>query len=492
MTTETITKANVTGAALINDLVAKGLATLNPTQRAELLASSAISVTDALAKADAMTGDIPTVEDLWDGPNDDHAETTRAHGPGSEAKPGMVQVGPGQSASGNGAEKMEREYSRHAPQEGVQRATEKLGEAVMGMGKAMKSLVGAVRTQGMMIEALKSGVAVTEAPTTAAIQAMITEAVGKSMGALETRLAKSIRSAVAAKAGESDKEDDKESGEEDDEDDEEEDDEASESESGSGTDIEIVNENDEEGEDEADSDEGEKAKSITAARFRIMAKSRLKWASRRLAKADEAEKEKKPKTAEHMMKKARHNLRKARSYLDASAALRGKTGPSSKAIAKAISKAKAKLPVGAKMQDKWPESNAHEAGKAAPAEGEPTPAMKAFNEAAEKLAKAASGMGMLQTDIKGMFDAMMSRSVNGDGVRLPPAFAIAKSGGDDLTTKESEIMQMAETNVIDFDAADKARDVIGLMRARAVPELISAKAARLPPAVQAVLNRKAA
>ena len=46
---------------------------------------------------------------------------------------GKVDVGPNQSASGNGAEKMERDYSRHAPaQTGVQRATERLGEANHG------------------------------------------------------------------------------------------------------------------------------------------------------------------------------------------------------------------------------------------------------------------------------------------------------------------------------------------------------------------------
>lgn len=49
-----------------------------------------------------------------------------------------LNIGPGQEASGRGAEKMVKEYSNPATQHhGIEQAVEKLGDMFMGFGKAM-------------------------------------------------------------------------------------------------------------------------------------------------------------------------------------------------------------------------------------------------------------------------------------------------------------------------------------------------------------------
>jgi inorganic pyrophosphatase-like protein len=484
---------------------AKGLAAMSPTERVEFMASAAVNVGDALGKAEEAMNTvgeghdrIGLIEDQWDGPPDDKVEIGGGHGPGSTAAPGKVNVGPNQSASGNGAEKMEREYSRHASaQTGVQRATEELGEAIMGMRGAMKSVIGAVRSQGLQIEALKAGTAVVDIPNAAAIEAMIASAVGKAIEGIERSIAKSIRKAVAAKTvaakaeGESDKEDDKESGEDDEEEDDEEDDEASEAESGSGTEIEIVNENEEEDEDEAEADKAIQAK---AARLRIMAKSRIKWANRRMAKAEEHMEAGKEKKAERFRKMAKGNLRKARAYLDAAKALRdGNVGPSSAAIGKAIAKAAQKLPKPrAENQETWPNKGETGTGKAAVtvvADTGGAVAIKALQDAAEKISKAASGMGMLSTTVSGLMDAFSSQSRGGSN--LPPVFSLAKSGA--LETADAKLSTLADNNVISMDDLDAAREVIRLGKTPGVPnEMVTAKAARLPKPARDILNEQAA
>ena len=116
--TETAKAAITPGdASLMTRLIAKGVQSLSAEERATMMADASQQASSLLAKAKEITmvGDdhdkIGHVEDLWDGPPDDKAETTRAHGPDSSAAPGKVPTGPGQSASGNGAEKMEREIA---------------------------------------------------------------------------------------------------------------------------------------------------------------------------------------------------------------------------------------------------------------------------------------------------------------------------------------------------------------------------------------------
>lgn len=56
----------------------------------------------------------------------------------------VVNVGPGQASSGGGAEAMVREYSRTAPQKGVQIEAEKLGEELGSLRATMKAMAEAM------------------------------------------------------------------------------------------------------------------------------------------------------------------------------------------------------------------------------------------------------------------------------------------------------------------------------------------------------------
>lgn len=507
-TTAAKTDVSATGLGRLMLLVSKGLASLSPKERTEFLADSAASAGIELGKAEEMMNTvgeghdkIPLFEDLWDGPPDDKLKTTSAHGPNSSAPSGEVNVGPNQAASGNGAEKMEREYSRHAPrQSGVQRATEMLGEAIMGiksMKSAMGSMIIAVKSQGLQIETLKAGTATVDIPDAKAIQGMIDSAVGKAISSMERTIAKSIRNAVAKaddeKDDDKDDEKDTESGTDDEAEDDETDDEADEEESGSGTEIEIVNENEAEDEDESDADD-EKAKAKSAAKYRLMAKCRIKWASRRLVKADELDEASKPKKASRYRRMGKSNLRKARAYLDAAKALRdGRAGPSTVAIGKAIAKARGKAPK-PHNQETWPNKNEHSA-KATPTATQVVPdggaATKAIQDAVAQLQKAASGLGMLTTTVSGLYEAMGSQS-RGQGNGMPPALHLAMAKGGDVATKDAALAALADAGTITMDDLDNARDVMRLGGTTVAPEFINSKIGRLPLVVRNVLTAQAA
>ena len=501
--TESAAKADpsVTWLGKMSSIVTKGIASLSPSERSEFLADAATRATAELGKAsESLTRHenemkyVDQVEDQWDGPADDHLEVGGGHGPGSSAPAGKVNVGPEQRASGDGAEKMERDYSRHAPaQTGVQAATEHLGEAIMGvrksmkaMGAGMRSIVSAMEAQGMQIDLLKSSAA-GSGPDAAAIEKMIGDAVAKAMRPVMKSVTRALQKADEEKDDEKDTESEKESGKDDEEEDEEEDDEASEEESGSGTEIEIVNENDAEDEDEAEAD---KAITAKAARLRIMAKGRIKWANRRLTKAAEAGEAGKPLKMAKNLRKARFNLRKARDYRGAAIALRdGNTGPSSIAIGKAITKAEHRAKRSkAENQDVWPnkgEIGGH--GKSQVGAVQPD-VSKAVQTALEQMNKAASGMGMLVTNMQGLMESVAGQSRNG-GNGVPPALKLAIGKAGD---KDAQLVALADNGAISFDDLDAARDVMRLASTPVPPDFVNQKIARLPPAVRTVLTGQAA
>lgn len=484
------------GLGALTAMISKGIKGLSPADRTTLMADAAVLAQSEIGKATDLLerGDdherIGQIEDLWDGPPDDHLRTTRAHGPGSSAKPGDVPVGPTQAASGNGAEKMEMQYSRHAPQSGVQEATTRLGEAIAGihgMRKAMKSFLGAFEAQALHLEAVKSSVVTAET-----IEEAVSKAVAKALANVQAetdrKIAKAVtlavksKSIVAAKA-EGEKEDEK--GEEDEEADEEE--------SGEGTknevDVEI-------GED--DDDDKESAKSREAAQLRLYAKSRLRLAKSALVKAEEAEDEEKKEVAERFKKKGMKHMEKAMAFTVAAKALRGRVGPSLTAIEKAIVKARKGLsPSKAENQDIWPNKTAKQVGKsdaeaaAAAAAAGNTLDNPEIRKAAEALQECAAGYRMLIAKTEDMFKVVGSQSRPNTGT-LPPAFALVKSGGDDLTDKERKIMALADNNVIGFDDMDRARDVITHMRMHVDQSTVDARISRLPAQVQEILRTQAA
>ncbi|HUY02857.1 MAG TPA: hypothetical protein VMV33_06190 [Rhodocyclaceae bacterium] len=444
----------------ITATIGKALGRMTPTERAEIIASASADMAAHVAKAGEMleSGDdrsrIGIVEDLWDGAPDDRIRTQRTGGPNSSAAAGTAAVGSPQAASGDGAETMERQYSEPSPQRGVQRATEMLGRDLMSMRKAMKSFIGAFEAMGTQIEAIKAG-AVSTAPDTAAIEAMIAAAVAKAM--------------PAAKAEDEKKDEKKEDREE------------------KADSAAIKAEMDEEGEED---EEREKEAAKSAALLRISAKALVVKARAALAKAREDEDEGDGEKAAERRERAKEHLEKAMACVVASKALRGdKAGPSTEGVLAAIGKAgKAASP--ADNQNKWPnrsESGAETPASKAAAEAAPSPPDLA--KALDAIQKAASGFAMLQTDMKGLFETISGQSRGQQ--TLPPVFALAKAGADDLVSREAAILDMGRNGSIGIDDVDRARDVIGLTRSGAPAELIRPKLARLPEAVQAILNKAA-
>jgi hypothetical protein len=456
----------------LTGIIGKALGRMTPDERATIFADAAVSTSAELGKAANFMehgddgGHPGRVEDQWDGAPDDELEVGGGHGPESKAPPGKVNVGPSQAASGNGAEKMEREYSRHAPQSGVQAATEKLGREIAGMRGAMKAILKALDTFNVQLETVKASTAV--APVLPDIEKMVSDAVGKAV-------AKAVVKAM----------DEKEDREEDDEDDKE-DKEAAKAESES--------EKEEEDEDEGDDDK-ESAKSKSAAQLRKMAKARIAWAERRLAKSIEFAESDKPAKCEHMFALAQINLSKAAGYVESAKAIRGQVGPATKALVKSVAKLdKAIKAAPVDNQKIWPASTEKKVGTGKAVEttvsdpGAMTPAdlQKAMGE----IQKALDGVGIMQSSMKDMFQVISGQS-RSNGV--PPVLALAKGGVDDLMSREAEIIRMASDGSIKPGDVDRARDVISNIRTRAVPEnILSQKISRLPPAVQDVLNRQVA
>lgn len=503
--TATGTTPSPSALGWLTGAMSKALGRMTPEERTALMADASVAAGVELGKAaDLMShgddgGHPGRVTDQWDGAPDDHLEVGGGHGPNSTAAPGKVNVGPSQAASGNGAETMERQYSRHAPQSGVQAATERLGRDIAGLRGAMKSMLRAFEATNMQFETIKSGIAA--APALPDIDALVTAAVAKAMEKVTTdvgasvakALAKEVRTsvaaAVAAKAKEKDGE---EEGEEEGDDDEAE--EAFKACSESETTAEV---DDEDGEDEA-------AKS-KAASMRLMAKSRLKWADLRLAKAVEFAEDGKPASCTRQFTLAQINVAKANGYMEAAKAIiGGTTGPKTKALAKSITKLdKAIKAAPVDNQKVWPASADKGVGKsqATGAAGATATVVQPANGVSKSdldaamaaISKAVEGQGMLTAKVGELFAAMsgQSRNVTAGGQVLPPVFSLAK-GGDDLMAKEAEIIRMAQEGQIRPDDADKARDVISNIRAKLPEPMITAKIARLAQPVQDVILRQAA
>ncbi len=500
-----MTVATAQGAGYITRFFKSALGRMTPEERTAMIQDAAVQATLELGKAtDLLEGDDRMqpgqVEDIFDGPPDDRLETVEAGGPEGSIPAGRVGVGKPQEASGAGAATMERTYSRHAPQTGVQRATEELGAKLAGHARAMKSIIASCKAFGdrlSLVEALP-----TAAPVDAkAIEAAVALAVAKAIPAAVTAaLGKAIPAVVKAVAqakaeGEKDDEKDSESGEEDEEEGEEEDDEAEQTESGSGPEIEIVNENEEEGEDEAESDEDEtkKAARKAAAQQRLTAKALVRLAKAAERDSREAMEEGRPAAAFRSHKKASSRLAKARLHVSVAKALRdGRAGPSTKAIEKSIAGlAKAMKETKAKNQDKWPVGKApvatEAAAQAAPAQGaDLTKAVAAMTAAIEK---ANAGYALLTTNVQGLMSAVGGQSRDPSAGGRPPVEALFKASPPG---KEAEINRLFGEGAISAQDRDKGIDALGYQRVAGVPEsVVKASIDACAPPVQAILRAAA-
>lgn len=457
--------------------------------RTAFMADAAALTGESLGKAkEIMEGggyeSTGTIEDQWDGPPDDHLKTTRAHGPESRVPSGSVGVGPSQAASGNGAEKMEGEYSRHAPQSGVQSATERLGRDIAGMKGAMKSMLAAVEGMGTQIEVLKSSTAAI--PVEADLKTMVAKAVTEALAPLAKSIGRIERDLVIVKArkkgeGETDSEKGK--------DDEEEDDEAEEDEEGSGVEVEVTNEID----DEDDDDDEDKESAKAAALLRLAAKSRIKWANRRIRKAVEFIVEDKPKAAALAIAKATGNIAKALARVEKAKVLRkGVAGPSTEGIVVSIAKAKKKLgEAQADNQDKWPASDDKKVGKSATGDKvvETGATAADLSKAVEQISLAAKGMGMMNATMAEIMGALsgQTQTRTEEGQILPPVFALAKSSTTDQAIREQELLSLVESDKISNTDFDRAIDVLAHARMGMPESVVQAAFDKLPPLAKAVL-----
>ena len=483
------------GAGYVARIIKSAWSHMAPADRLNMIQDAAVASTLELGKAtDLLEGDDRAspgqVEDLFDGPPDDRLETVPAGGPDGSVPAGKVGVGPVQNASGAGAATMERTYSRHAPQTGVQQATQELGAKLAAQGRAMKALVAFGKSIGERLSMVEASLPTAGAVDAKAIEAAVSAAVAKAIpAAVSAALGKAIPAVVKAVAqakAEGETEADKESGEDDEEDDEE----ADEAESGSGTEIEITNENEEEGEDEAESDEDEtkKAARKAAAQQRLTAKALVKLAKAAERDSREAMEEGRLAAGKRQHMKAEKRMAKARLHVAVAKSLRdGSVGASMKAIEAAIGTvAKALKEAKAKNQDKWPAGKSATAPVVAPQGEDLSKAVAAMTAAVEK---ANAGYALLTTNVQGLMSVVGGQSRDPSSGGVPPVGALFKAVP---AGKESQINALVSDGTITMRERDKAIDALGYIRVAGVPEtVVNAAIDGCSPAVQAILRAAA-
>ena len=122
------------------------------------------------------------------------------------------------------------------------------------------------------------------------------------------------------------------------------------------------------------------------------------------------------------------------------------------------------------------------------------PDIAALNEAAAQISKAAAGLGMLSTNLEGLFKTVSGQSRSDNGT-LPPVFDIAKASSAHLDGVKTGISNLLSKGEISQNDADYAVDVLGRVtaaKAGVLPEHIAKSAvARAVPAVQALFAHAA-
>lgn len=457
MTTEPTAKAEPTAADLspgalgIVANAVKALFKSDPAAARTLVADSAVAAAVKKATDDAgklleghTDSALTTLTDQWtDGP-DDKLETKHAHGPGSSVESGKVNIGPPQAASGDGAEKMVREYSSTAPQGGVQRATEMLGRQLGSVRKAVVLMHKALEGHALQADLFRSAIA-SLGDLESAVAKAVEAAVAKAMpGILEA--AKAAKPAAVAKGEkESEKEGEK----------------ASQKEGGSGTEIEIVNEQEEE--DEAE------AKSVVAAA--VKAKSFLAKAKDAVVKAVSTGLAGNAPATKAWGTLAMKRLAKAAAF-----------DPSDE-MAKAVVSVGKALKGGEQNQDVWPATEEKKIGKA---DVSADPALMA--KAIEQIEAANRGLGLLQGSVADLFKVVGAQPRTG-AASLPPVFELVKSETGAQATA-AKIDDLVAKGMATEDDGEHAKEVLVRFQAAARGDMdqrvANSLAARLPAALRAV------
>ena len=481
------------GMGVVTKMLSRVLGHMPAADRTALMQDAAAMTTAELGKADeqlaAAKGDgshavdsahTGWIEDHWsDTRTNEIPPVTHVHGPGSSVPSGSFNVGPSQQAAGNGAIKMEREYSRYAPQHGITVYAEQLGRDLVAVKSALRSLMGAMHGITAQLDVVKATL-VTPAPLPdeAVMLKLIDTAVGKAVGEAVSKAVSKVL-AVKAKDEKDDKGDDEEA-------------------KSAALTAKADEKKTKEEEDEEDKPFG---KADLAAELRVMAKSRVDHARLRVSKALDYIAEGKPKAAQRAMGLARVNVAKAQELVDEVKALcDGHAGLNTQVVSRMIAKAEKGIADSiAENQDIWPTATETEFGKAdaVPAAAAAPATNPDLAKAIAQVEAAATGMGMLQANVSELMQALtakntMSATIDGEQTKLPPVFALAKAGASDLSSREIELARLRDSNVITFDDFDRARDTLMRVRMNMPPDTIQAMVDRLPDAAKAVLTRGAA
>lgn len=442
-----LTDAQTSG--FMTRIFAKALSAMTPQERTDTFKEAVQSSGVELGKAKAMldpSGSHPgAIEDQWNGPPDATLDVSRVAGHSGNHAGGTVPLGPSQAASGDGAVKMEHQYSQPAPQGGVQLSTERLGRELMKstIGRTFGTLVKAIELQSNQIEIVKSSIDAHMINIEAVVAKAVADALAKAAPA----------AAAVAK-----------------------------SETGDAA-VEIAKAEDER-EDEVEDKEGEKA----ASRIRVQARNQLLVARQALVKAAEAEDEDKAKEFGGEAAKA---VAKAMELAKAAALISPHSVIKQPALMKSIDALTKALPQDqSENQKKWPASEEKGVGKATMTNDE---MMAGFAKSNEAIGKALAGVSMLQADLQGFMRSIGGQSAApGVGpsatVGLPPVYELAKSNPAVLDAKADRITAMLDSGDISMADADSAQDALSRMRAAVNgnigPEVAQATIRRLPVRVQ--------
>jgi hypothetical protein len=416
-----------------------------------------ISLEKAAEHAENLEGK-DWVEDNWAEGNVNKAPTRE-----------QIKVGPREASSGEGAERMIRDYSDTAPQHGITLTAEAMSRMLGPINSSMKSLASTMSSNTAVLMALLKAMGEEEEK-----DEKEEEEKEEGMKARKARKAAKVLKADADHEDEAEEESE---------------------------------------EDEEESEEESEVVEINAAKCRdLLAKARRKLAQAKAMK-DEAEEEREEGEDEE---KCKAKLRKARALRKAAAKLLAKArtaayAASSDELKKAVRLTITKADINvvqeeeedeeeeeeeegeeeetkAKAAAKGPDAKGNQADHADPESGnQDSEAVKAL---AQKVEKSLEGFSMLQTDVRGLMETIAGRSKNSPVV---PNLAKAQvSAPDDLNV---EISNMVEAGTLNDNDAFAARDILGKITLAKAGHLDKAvvheRLAQASPTVRSILNRVA-
>ena len=419
-----------------------------------------ISLEKAAEHAENLEGD-EWIKDNWAQGNVDKAPTREE-----------IKVGPREASSGEGAERMIRDYSDTAPQHGITLTAEAMSRLLGPMNSSMKSLAAAMSSNTAIL--------------TAMLKAMADDEDGEKeedMKGMKGKKSRKARKAASVRKGDVDHEDEAE-------------------------------EEDEEEEEEEESEEESEVVEINAAKCRkLLTKARNKIAQAKAMKA-EAEEEREEGEDEE---KCKAKLRKARALRKAAARLLAKARTAAYAADSAELKKAVRLTITKadinvvqeeeeeeEEEDEEEEEEGEEETKARKAKGSDAKGNQADHEDKEsgnqdaeavkalatKVEKSLEGFAMLQTDVKGLMEAVSGRSKGSTVVPMLTKAQVATA--DDLN---SEIASMVDAGTLNDADAFAARDILSKITATKSglidKAIVHDRIAKSSPTVRSIINRVA-